>query len=160
MMTSATNKSRYGRRRTSTRSVRPGGCRARHVQRHQDDGPVNRAEPVRRVLWDDHEIALGDGLSAAAVDARARQVLRIGSLFVFELAAGGERSRAFDYVEHLGLALVYGGRADGTSIFQAGVVRGQMQDVLSDDRLAVLMLRLRFFEQRGDVGGRGEGLRG
>ena len=45
------------------------------------------------------------------------------------------------------------------AVFEVPVVRSQLQNGLGNRRLAFLALALRFGNQRGDAGGRGEGIR-
>ena len=107
---------------------------------------------MRRVFGNDDHIALGDGLGVSAFDARAGEVFGVGPLFVRQLAARDQRSRAIQHVEHLGFTLVNGSRANAGPVFEIGVVRGQVQDVLDDGRLAVFMVGLRFGARREFAG--------
>src|ERR1700683_310675 len=53
-----------------------------HVDRHQHDGSINGAEPVRCIFRDDHKIALCAGLGFSAFDSRPAQIFGVVALFV------------------------------------------------------------------------------
>src|SRR6202163_315290 len=129
-----------------------------HVQRHQDQGPVDAAEPVRHVFGDDNEIAFGDHSRGAAFDAGATEVLGVIALLVHQFAAGHHGGGAVDYVEDLRFLFMNGSRANGAPIFQTGVIGGQLYDRLSEHRLIRFPFGFCLGDHSGYIRGRSEGL--
>src|SRR6185312_10359203 len=123
------DEARYRRPQTGDRESGP-----RQAERHQRNVSINGAEPVRRVFWNDHEIALRDLPRGAAFDGGAGEIVSVG-LLVGKLAAGDQGRGAVNHIEKLRVLFVNGGGSHGGAIFQIGAIGRERQQRLCESGL-------------------------
>ena len=111
---------------------------------------------MRRVFRDNQEISLGETPGRPPINRRAREVFRIGALFLDELAADHDRSRSIDHIHEFRFPLMNRAGAYTGAVLQVRSVGREHQNRFQNIGLAFLVVALCFREQGHNVRGSGE----